>query len=571
MEENNHIPKEAFITDSSWRAKIRDNKNKMKEDIPRVKNYTSEPEFDWTSTIISGTGDPKNSPIRKLSRSDSLETEEHLKKSLSSSWGDDVSKVIEKMDEVGSLVEVDEICKPERKEFFKRYEGVEPSIFKRFPFTKRNVKGENNKYIRKLEEGVKLDPIMNIECEEAGAGDPEGEGPYTCDIVFSFDTTGSMASVIDSIRKNLSETIEKLFTDVPGIRIGIIVHGDYCDFPNMLWKLNLNRNIHIINDFINGVPNTSGGDYPECYELVLKTAYDFEWKSEVKVLVVIGDAEPHNFGDSINYRKEMIGIQERLNIDWKAEVEKLKDKKVTIFSCHALPERNKSAISFYHHISSETDGYYFCLDDLQSFKEYMIAICLKAADGAENIELLKQRQEELKQQIEKYNLEKEEKQKISKELAEEFEKSRKESCLELENVKEAIQDSNRSNIFASESADSIVKNIRKNKNMKSRVESYQESFSYYSGVRDTEPGENKLSSLNKYEVAGTRDPESYSCYNVPKPDHLKSFMRTLSTPNRVFSKVKRDWICTKCNQININLRTCCIKCNEKNEELFEME
>ena len=24
---------------------------------------------------------------------------------------------------------------------------------------------------------------------------------------------------------------------------------------------------------------------------------------------------------------------------------------------------NKSAISFYHHISSETDGYYFCLDD----------------------------------------------------------------------------------------------------------------------------------------------------------------------------------------------------------------
>ena len=94
MEEENHIPKEAFITDSSWRAKIRDNKNKMKEDIPRVKNYTSDSEFDWTSTIISGTGDPKNSPTRKLSRSDSLETEEHLKKSLSSSWGDDVSKVI---------------------------------------------------------------------------------------------------------------------------------------------------------------------------------------------------------------------------------------------------------------------------------------------------------------------------------------------------------------------------------------------------------------------------------------------------------------------------------------------
>lgn len=557
MEEENHIPKEAFITDSSWRAKIQDNKNKIKEDIPRVKNYTSEPDFDWVSTITPGTGDSKT---RKLSRSDSLETEEHLKKSLSSSWGDDVSKVIEKIDEVGSLVEVDEIHKPERKEFFKRYEGEEPSIFRRFPFTRKNVKGENNKYIRKLEDGVKLNPIMNIECEQ-------GEGPYTCDIVFSFDTTGSMASVIDSIRKNLTETIEKLFIDIPGIRIGIIVHGDYCDFPNMLWKLDLNRNIHIINDFINGVPNTSGGDYPECYELVLKTAYDFNWKSEVKVLVVIGDAEPHNYGDLINHKKEMIDIQERLNIDWKAEVEKLKDKKVTIFSCHALPERNKSAISFYHHISSQTDGYYFCLDDLQSFKEYMIAICLKAADGAENIELLKQRQEELKQQIEQYNREKEEKEKISKELAEEFEKSKKESILELENVKEAINDSNHSNIFASERADSVVKTLRKNKNMKSRVESYQESFLDYPSMSernlsdsvDREPGENKHESLR-------------ASYNVPpRPEHLKSFMRTLSTPNKVFSKVKRDWKCTNCNQININLRTCCIKCNEKNEELFEME
>ena len=557
MEEENHIPKEAFITDSSWRVKIRDNKNKMKEDIPRVKNYTSDSEFDWTSTIISGTGDPKNSPIRKLSRSDSVDAEEHLKKSLSSSWGDDVSKVIEKIDEVSSLVEVDEIRKPERKEFFKRYEGEEPSIFKRFPFTKKNVKGENNKYIRKLEDGVKLNPIMNIECEEAG--DPEGEGPYTCDIVFSFDTTGSMASVIDSIRKNLSETIEKLFTDIPGIRIGIIVHGDYCDFPNMLWKLDLNRNIHIINDFINGVPNTSGGDYPECYELVLKTAYDFNWKSDVKVLVVIGDAEPHKYGEIISYRNEMIGFQERLNIDWKAEVEKLKDKKVTIFSCHALPERNKQAISFYHHISSETDGYYFCLDDLQSFKEYMIAICLKAADGAENIELLKQRQEELKQEIEKYNREKEElgsgarrpEEKISKEVAEELEKSRKEYFEELENVKEAINDSNQTNIFASERADSVIKSIRKNKNMKSRVESYQESFS-----NEFEPGEKSL--LNRY--------------NAPqKPERLRSFMRTISTPNKVFSKVKRDWTCIKCNQININLRAYCIKCNEKNEELFEIE
>ena len=31
MEEENHIPKEAFITDSSWRAKIRDNKNKIRQ------------------------------------------------------------------------------------------------------------------------------------------------------------------------------------------------------------------------------------------------------------------------------------------------------------------------------------------------------------------------------------------------------------------------------------------------------------------------------------------------------------------------------------------------------------
>ena len=219
------------------------------------------------------------------------------------------------------------------------------------------------------------------------------EGKSQVDIVFSFDTTGSMKSVIDSVRKNLSQTVERLFRDVPDIRIGLITHGDYCDYPETMRIMHPTKDVEALKDFIKVAPNTAGGDYDECYELVLKTALDMKWHADIKVLVVIGDAYPHEKGYTLPPNVSEFGID--LDIDWKEECNKLKEAKITVFSCHALPESNQEAISFYTHIAEVTDGLYFPLNELQAFKDYMIAICMRAIDGAEDIALLKQRQRDL--------------------------------------------------------------------------------------------------------------------------------------------------------------------------------
>ena len=71
-----------------------------------------------------------------------------------------------------------------------------------------------------------------------------------------------------------------------------------------------------INKFISEVQETYGGDTPECYELVLKTANEqLAWRTDAeKILVLIGDAEPHDK----NYYLNKDGI------DWRKEIEKLK-------------------------------------------------------------------------------------------------------------------------------------------------------------------------------------------------------------------------------------------------------
>ena len=265
-----------------------------------------------------------------------------------------------------------------------------------------------------------------------------------CDVVFSFDTTGSMSSVIESVRNNLQKTIERLFQEIKGIRIGIISHGDYCDYPNMCWMIDLSTDIESIKEFIKEVPKTSGGDAPEMYEYVLHIARGMKWKSNVRVLVVIGDQEPHTLGYEVYYipnrykrknylltpvkkrikrdiyeeevdtsyersdvmedevevedkEEEIIkipGFKPKLHLDWKEELKMLIKDKITIFGCQALSNINPT-VSFYKDISSNSGGYHFKLDKLNMFPEYMIQICNMAADAAEGAKLLLEEKEEL--------------------------------------------------------------------------------------------------------------------------------------------------------------------------------
>jgi Mg-chelatase subunit ChlD len=49
------------------------------------------------------------------------------------------------------------------------------------------------------------------------------------DMVIAFDTTGSMCSYIEAVKKHVIDLIPKLFAANPKLKISIVAFGDYCD------------------------------------------------------------------------------------------------------------------------------------------------------------------------------------------------------------------------------------------------------------------------------------------------------------------------------------------------------
>ncbi len=120
----------------------------------------------------------------------------------------------------------------------------------------------------------------------------------TIDVCFSFDTTGSMYPCLSEVRRRLHDTLERLFSEIPNLRVALIAHGDYCDnFRDnsyVVTSLDFNSDVDMCTTFVDNVRRTSGGDAPECYEYVMNHARsELDWQGDQRVFVLIGDAQPH--------------------------------------------------------------------------------------------------------------------------------------------------------------------------------------------------------------------------------------------------------------------------------------
>jgi hypothetical protein len=202
------------------------------------------------------------------------------------------------------------------------------------------------------------------------------ESSSLVDIIFSFDTTGSMASCLGEVRKKVSETVSRLMKDIPNIRIGIIAHGDYCDDTEGGSMRTISRldfigakGVNEIVNFVNVVHDTGGGDAPEAYELALREARtNFSWRKDAsKALVVIGDEVPH----PPSYTTE--------KINWFDETKKLADMGVKIYGIRALG--NEYAIPFYEGISSRTGTVSIHFSNFKLIVDMFLAICYREASA----------------------------------------------------------------------------------------------------------------------------------------------------------------------------------------------
>ncbi|HVP25412.1 MAG TPA: vWA domain-containing protein, partial [Methanomicrobiales archaeon] len=139
------------------------------------------------------------------------------------------------------------------------------------------------------------------------------------DVVFAFDTTGSMGQVLDAMKSQGIQVMNDIRGEIPDTRFGAAsfmdypygytsflgytckdgnniipcVYGDPGDYA-FLKNMDLTSDISAISSSIKGIPKGSGGDWPEDYARVIYESRNFSWRLDAKkIYVIFGDAPPH--------------------------------------------------------------------------------------------------------------------------------------------------------------------------------------------------------------------------------------------------------------------------------------
>lgn len=189
------------------------------------------------------------------------------------------------------------------------------------------------------------------------------------EIVFSFDTTGSMAPCLDQVRRNLENTIGSLFKELPDLKIGLIAHGDYCDARTtyVTKHVDLTSDLYTLTQFTRSAGRTGGGDSEECYELVLHEArHNFNWSLNAKkIFVLIGDDVAHSVNYAMNTKR----------LDWKTEAINLAEAGISVYTVQCLSRRH--AESFYDKVAELGKGYHLYLDQFSDILNLIYAIVYK--------------------------------------------------------------------------------------------------------------------------------------------------------------------------------------------------
>ena len=172
------------------------------------------------------------------------------------------------------------------------------------------------------------------------------------DMVIAFDTTGSMCSYIEAVKKHVIDLIPKLFAANPKLKVSIVAFGDYCDmhsksdFGDAYQVIDLTDNENKLIKFVKKAKNTHGGDEDEFYELVIKKIVEeTSWREgSTKSVLLIADASPHGIGYSFG------DIVINNQIDWREEAKKAAANGIKIDTMQCSNSR------WYKELSKMTNG-----------------------------------------------------------------------------------------------------------------------------------------------------------------------------------------------------------------------
>lgn len=113
-------------------------------------------------------------------------------------------------------------------------------------------------------------------------------------VVFAFDSTGSMDLVIKQTQEQIDYLMEIIFDLVPKARIGLVTYRDRGE-AYITKSLPLTNNRRRIREWLYKIRANGGGDAPEAVDKALKVAFNkMPWQRRAKRIVLLfGDAEPH--------------------------------------------------------------------------------------------------------------------------------------------------------------------------------------------------------------------------------------------------------------------------------------
>jgi hypothetical protein len=216
-------------------------------------------------------------------------------------------------------------------------------------------------------------PAPAVPADVAAAPVPPA-APVPIDVVFVFDTTGSMYPCIREVRRFIAETAQRLFAEIPELRIAVLAHGDYCDrYESYLTKhIDFSNSAAQVTEFVTNVGGTSGGDAPEAYEYALRECRRaLSWRDmSTRAIVLIGDATPHEPEEVMR----MFGER----IDWREELEALADRATPVFAvqCADYPSSKR----FFAEAARVTNGYHLRLTQFAYIRDLIAAICFRLLD-----------------------------------------------------------------------------------------------------------------------------------------------------------------------------------------------
>lgn len=115
------------------------------------------------------------------------------------------------------------------------------------------------------------------------------------EIVFVFDSTGSMGSVIELTKTRIGRMLEVLQALVPDARVGLVTYRDHGqDEDYLVRSIPLGQDFYRAINFMQVISARGGGNRPEAVREGLKEAFDQKWRrGSRRVVILIGDAPPH--------------------------------------------------------------------------------------------------------------------------------------------------------------------------------------------------------------------------------------------------------------------------------------